>query len=73
MTVISGWAPCAINAATWLRQELKIPVYNFMREEFEQYFNCKIVDTEILNNGWAGTEIHFEDDYDAVLFKLRWM
>lgn len=73
MTVISGWATSAINAATWLRKELKIPAYNSMRDEFEQYFNCKIVDTDILDNSWAGTEIHFENDDDALLFLLRWM
>jgi hypothetical protein len=70
--VILGSHESTNNAAIWLREKLGIPSQRPILDEFEEYFNCRVV-AESRTDPWAEPEkIVFENSADALAFLLKW-
>lgn len=70
---ISASSSAVANAANWLREYKKIPWHLVVHEEFEEYFNCKVIVQDDPITHLACTEfVEFEDEKNAVMFLLRW-
>lgn len=70
--IIPGSHESTNNAAIWLREQLGIPENLTILDEFEEYFNCRVV-AESRTDPWAEPEkIVFENSADALAFLLKW-
>lgn len=70
--IIPGSHQSTDNAGIWLREHLKIPSHKPIFEQFEQYFNCRVVASD-LNDCWAQPDcVVFENGADALAFLLKW-
>ena len=70
--VLPGSHSSTSRAAAWLRDELNIPMHETVFEQFEEYFNCRIV-VEDRHDSWMQPDkIVFENNQDLVAFLLKW-
>lgn len=70
--IIPGSHDSTNNAGIWLRENLQIPKNKPIFDQFEQYFNCRVV-VEDRNDCWIEPDkIVFENSVDALAFLLKW-
>lgn len=70
--VLDGQHEAANNAAIWLREHLEIPHNCTVVEQFEKYFNCRIIIAD-RNDAWLTPDkIVFETGTDVTAFVLKW-
>ncbi len=60
------------KAAQWLRQHLKIPKYENMEPQFEEYFNCKVVREPSHDLVYGKIFAVFDSEQDASWFIMKW-
>jgi hypothetical protein len=71
--LILAWSPAAIRAAEWIRQHTSKPLWESIDTEFEEHFQCKLIQQ---SNGIglcpeSVLYLEFEPE-QATLFLLRW-
>ena len=67
MITINGTSSCIFKASSWLRKRSLTPPSERLDDEFEKYFNCRVV-----RNSLLGFHIEFDTDAEATMFKLKW-
>lgn len=63
-------SPAVGNAVRWLRSYKNIPGQIIIFDQFESYFNCKIITSD--SAFWNPISIEFNNEVDATMFVLRW-
>lgn len=56
------------RAATWIREQLSIPIEESIIKEFQEEFNCEVIMDRSNFSVW----IEFENESDYNWFMLRW-
>lgn len=60
------------NAGIWLREHLQIPQTKPIIEEFERYFNCRIVTKDKTDPWLMPDKIVFDNSAELTAFLLKW-
>lgn len=70
--ILDGSHESTNNAGAWLREHLQIPSNCSVIDQFEEYFNCRII-MDDRNDAWMEpTKIVFESSADLTAFVLKW-
>lgn len=70
--VVHGENTALDNAACWLREYLGIPGSETIFEQFEEYFNCRLVVGDITDPWYCPDYAVFASAEDATMFLLKW-
>ncbi len=70
--VLDGGHESTNNAGIWLREHLQIPSHCTIIEQFEDYFNCRIIMVDRHDAWMQPDKIVFETSADLTAFVLKW-